>query len=121
MSRSDAITNSYDTDQQKRMQRLAWLLDESVRLPGGFRVGLDGLLGLVPGVGDISGAAISSYLIYQAHQMGAPRTLLARMAANVALETVIGSVPLIGDLFDFYFKANTRNMKLLQRFHERNG
>lgn len=121
MIKSDSTAQAYSADQEKRVQRLAWLLDESVRLPGGFRVGVDGLLGLVPGIGDLSGAAISAYLIYQAHQMGAPRTLLARMATNVALETTIGSIPLIGDIFDFYYKANSRNMRLLKRHLNKAG
>lgn len=101
---------------EKRMRRLAWLLDESIRLPGGFRIGVDGILGLIPGIGDMAGAIIGSYLIYQARQLGAPRTLLFRMLANTVLEAVIGSLPLAGDLFDFYFKANSRNLKLLQAY-----
>lgn len=111
--------NAEAINREKRMQRLAWLLDESIRLPGGFRIGADGILGLIPGIGDVTGAVIGSYIIYEARQMGAPRTLLFRMFGNTVLETLIGSIPLIGDLFDFYFKANSRNLKLLQYYYHR--
>ena len=104
--------------QQKQLRHLAWLLDESVPLPGGYRIGVDGILGLIPGIGDISTALLSSYIIYQARALGAPKSLLFRMAINVALETAIGSIPLFGDLFDFYFKANLRNLALLEEFHQ---
>ncbi|MEQ8659688.1 MAG: DUF4112 domain-containing protein [Gammaproteobacteria bacterium] len=97
------------------MRRLARLLDSSIPLPGGFRIGLDGLLGLVPGVGDLLGAALSLYIVAGAHRLGASRAVLARMLANVALETVVGAVPLVGDLFDFVWKANQRNLALLER------
>jgi hypothetical protein len=102
--------------QHKQLRRLAWLLDESIPLPGGYRIGVDGILGLIPGVGDISTALLSSYVIYQARALGAPKSLLFRMGINVVLETIIGMVPLLGDLFDFYFKANLRNMALLDEF-----
>ncbi len=103
----------------KSIERLAWFLDESVRLPGGFRIGMDGILGLIPGIGDLSGAAISGYILYLARQQGASKTLLMRMGWNVLLETVIGSIPLIGDLFDFYYKANLRNLALLRKFQQK--
>ncbi len=103
---------------QKQLRRLAWLLDESIPLPGGYRIGVDGILGLIPGIGDISTALLSSYILYQARALGAPKSLLFRMAINVLLETAIGSIPLFGDLFDFYFKANLRNLALLDQFHQ---
>lgn len=95
------------------------LLDDSIRLPGGYRVGLDGVIGLVPALGDAAGALISGYLILESARLGAPRTLLARMAGNVALELLVGTVPLVGDIFDFAFKANRRNYRLLERHLER--
>ncbi len=100
------------------MQRLAHLMDSSIRLPGGFRIGLDGIIGLVPGIGDAVGLLISSYLIGKAATLGASRPLLARMVGNVLLETGLGSIPLVGDLFDFAFKANNRNMRLLLNHQE---
>src|SRR5690349_1135193 len=89
-----------------RVRRLGWLLDSSIPLPGGFRIGIDGLVGLIPGVGDVAGAVMSSYLIYEARRMNAPHSLLLRMVGNVLAEAVVGSIPFAGDVFDFAFKAN---------------
>ena len=97
------------------LARLARLLDSSIRLPGGYRIGIDGLLGLAPGVGDALGAALSLYIIARAHQLGAPGRVLARMLLNVGADALIGTVPLLGDWFDFAFKANQRNLSLLRR------
>ncbi|MGH8503942.1 MAG: DUF4112 domain-containing protein [Gammaproteobacteria bacterium] len=100
---------------RSRLDRLAWLLDSSIPLPGtNFRVGLDGLIGLIPGVGDALGGVISSYIIAEAARMGVPKAILIRMAFNVILETIIGMIPVIGDLFDFAWKANNRNVGLLR-------
>lgn len=100
----------------QRLRTLAWLLDNSIPLPGGYRIGIDALIGLVPGVGDAIGAMISAYLINEARAMGAPRSVLLRMIGNVMIETVIGAIPFAGDLFDAAFKANTRNLALLARY-----
>jgi hypothetical protein len=108
------------TDGRTRMQRLrsmAWLLDNSIPLPGGFRIGLDAIIGLVPGVGDAIGALISVYILNEARMLGAPRSVLLRMSGNVLIETLIGSIPFAGDLFDAGFKANMRNIALLERYH----
>ena len=108
-----------DTDSKDRVQRLralAWLLDNSIPLPGGYRIGVDALIGLVPGIGDAVGALLSAYIVNEARAMGAPRSVLMRMMGNVMIETVIGSIPLAGDLFDAAFKANTRNLALLARY-----
>ncbi|PSJ47403.1 DUF4112 domain-containing protein [Zobellella endophytica] len=96
-----------------RLSRLAWLLDSSIRLPGGFRIGLDGLIGLVPGVGDLVAAGLSAYIIAEAARMKLPAGVLARMGLNVLLELLVGAIPLFGDLFDFAFKANQRNVRLM--------
>lgn len=103
------------SENYQRIQRLSYLLDECVRLPGGFRIGLDGLIGLIPGVGDIATMAISGYVINEARRYNLPWYITARMIFNVVIETVIGFIPLIGDAFDFYFKANTRNLALLKK------
>lgn len=98
-----------------RVRGLARLLDSSIPVPGTrWRVGLDPLLGLIPGVGDLAGAGISAWLILQAGRLGASRWVLLRMAGNVALEAVVGAIPLLGDLFDAAFKANQRNVRLLE-------
>lgn len=100
---------------RSRLERLAWLLDSSIPLPGtSFRVGLDGLIGLIPGIGDAVGGVVSSYIIAEAARMGVPKAILIRMAFNVILETVVGMIPIIGDLFDFAWKANNRNVTLLR-------
>jgi hypothetical protein len=97
-----------------RLKRLAWLLDSSIPLPGGYRIGLDGLIGLVPGLGDVVAALLSSYIVVEAARLRVPASVLLRMGLNVALELIIGAVPVAGDLFDFAFKANERNVRLLE-------
>lgn len=99
-------------------ERLARLLDSQFRVPGTrLRFGADGVLGLLPGVGDAAGLALSAMVIVQAVRLGARGSTVARMVLNVALDTVVGAVPLLGSVFDFAFKANNRNVALLQR-HE---
>ncbi len=106
----------------RRLERLAWLLDSAIRLPGGFRIGLDGIMGLVPGLGDVAAAGLSSYIILEAARMKLPGKVLARMGLNVLLELVVGIIPLFGDLFDFAFKANRRNMRLMTDYlRHKNG
>jgi hypothetical protein len=95
------------------LQGLAWLLDSSIRLPGGYRIGLDGILGLVPGVGDLVAALLSSYIVVEAARLRVPGSVLLRMVSNIGLELVIGVVPVLGDLFDLVFKANERNVRLI--------
>jgi hypothetical protein len=102
----------------KRLDRYAWILDSLLRLPGGIRIGLDGIIGLVPGLGDAVSALLSAYIVIEAYRLGASRSVLARMSANIFMETVIGSIPLLGDAFDIAFKANVRNASLLRRYLE---
>jgi hypothetical protein len=98
-----------------RLGRLAWLLDSAFLLPGTrFRFGLDALLGLIPGLGDALGVLVSSYIIREAAHAGAPTSVLMRMALNVAVEGVFGLVPVAGDIFDAAWKANQRNVALLE-------
>ncbi len=103
------------TSEQRRLERLAWVLDDAIPLPGGYRVGVDGFIGLIPGVGDAAGLAASTYVLWQAVRLGIPGVVIARMVANIALEMLVGVVPLLGDLFDFVFKANRRNVALMER------
>lgn len=100
----------------RELRRLAWLLDESVPLPGGYRIGLDGIVGLIPGVGDAAGLAASGYILLRAHQFGMPRIVMARMLGNTLLDFLVGTIPVLGDLFDFGFKANRRNIALMQQY-----
>lgn len=101
-----------------RLRGLSRLLDDAVRVPGtDYRVGLDPLLGLIPGGGDLIGGLISTYIVIEAARMGVPRTLLARMGRNILLELGVGAVPLLGDLFDVTWKANARNVALLEEHY----
>ncbi len=100
----------------RRLRRLAWLIDGAFVLPGTrFRFGLNSVIGLLPGGGDAVLGAISLYIIYEAAQLGVPARLLGRMAANVAVEVVAGSVPILGDVFDMALKANLRNIALIEQ------
>ena len=102
---------------RKKLERLAWFLDSSIKVPGfNARFGLDGLIGLIPGVGDVISALISSVVISEAARMGAPKILLLKMAFNVLIDTLLGAVPLVGDLFDFVWKSNQRNVRLLNQY-----
>ncbi len=102
------------TARMARLRTLAWLLDAQFSLPGTrFRFGLNGLIGLAPGVGDAAMGLISLFFVLEARRMGVPAPLLGRMLANIAVEVVGGSVPVLGDLFDMAFKANLRNVALL--------
>lgn len=101
----------------RRLEKLAYALDRQFSI-GGMRFGWDGLIGLVPGIGDTATLAMSGWLIYEAHRLGVPGSLKARMAANAGIDYGIGLVPLVGDLADFAFKANTRNLRLLKEHLE---
>src|SRR6202012_2077921 len=90
------------------VEGLARWMDYAFVLPGGFRFGLAGFIGLIPGIGDVMDALISLYIVNRALQLGIPRVGVARMVVNVALEGLLGAVPFIGDLFDVVFKANRR-------------
>ncbi|GFE64062.1 membrane protein [Litoreibacter roseus] len=97
------------------LEKLAMRMDALVRIPGtNLRLGLDTILGIVPGIGDTAALLPAGYIIGKAHQHGAPRSLLVRMAGNVGIDWAIGTIPLIGDIFDFGWKANLRNVALLK-------
>jgi hypothetical protein len=99
------------------VDRLAWWLDNAITVPGTrFRIGFDALIGLIPGVGDLIGTLLSSYIIAVAAAQGLPASALARMAINVGLEAIVGAVPILGDLFDAVWKANQRNIGLMAQF-----
>lgn len=109
-----------DPARMARLRRVGWLLDNSIPIPGTrFHLGIDQIIGLVPGIGDLIGGVLSLYIIVEAWRLGVPRGLLARMGWNVAIDTLVGEIPLLGDLFDIAFKANIRNLALLDGFAER--
>jgi hypothetical protein len=105
----------------EHLDQLAYWLDDRYRVPGtNFRVGLDGLVGLIPGVGDVATNAVTAYIVFRAWRLGVPPSVLMRMLANLGIDFVVGLVPLVGDLLDIGFKANRRNAHLLRRhFAER--
>ena len=106
----------------ERLDKLATLLDTALIIPGtSIRFGLDGLIGLIPGIGDAITTVLSMYLVYEAHRLGAPSHVLMRMIANVAVDGVLGAVPLVGDAFDVLWRANRRNMRLLRAWMEQEG
>src|SRR5919112_6767794 len=108
------------SDPLARARTLARLLDSAAKVPGTrIRFGADAVLGLIPGLGDVGGAALAGYLVILAQRLGVPRAVVLRMLANVAVDTLGGTVPLIGDLFDVAFKSNLRNVALLERALER--
>jgi len=105
-----------------RLRRLAWILDSSIRVPGTrFTFGLDPILGLFPVLGDLLGVIVSSYIVIEAARLGAPGSLLARMLLNIAIEGLIGALPVAGDVFDAVWKANQRNVEMLDAWFERSG
>ena len=98
----------------RRVDALAHLLDDSIPVPGtGMRFGLDAVIGLVPGIGDAAGALLSSWIVLEGARLGAGVTVVMRMLLNVAIEAVVGAIPVLGDLFDAGWKANVRNIRLL--------
>lgn len=104
------------TDGASHLKALARLMDSAVAIPGtNIRVGLDSVIGLIPGLGDLAGAAMSGYIVLAAARLGVPTPVLVRMVANVAVDGVVGSIPLLGDLFDVGFRANLRNTDLIER------
>lgn len=100
---------------ERRVERYARFLDAALRIPGTqIRFGADSLIGLVPGIGDAFALCLSGLLLLEAHRLGASGALLTRMALNLAVDAAVGSVPIVGDLFDVAFRANMRNLALLR-------
>jgi hypothetical protein len=103
----------------KGIDYIARWMDTRFRIPGtNFRFGLDGLLGLIPGVGDLSTFAVSGYLVLLMAKNGASGYVLARMIFNIVIDAALGTIPVIGDLFDFVHKANVKNIRLAQRYYQ---
>ena len=106
----------------RRIEQLEYWLDRRFRLPlFGSRVGFDGILGLVPGIGDTVSGALSAYLIWQAHQAGVSKRTKARMIGNAAFDYVLGLVPIVGSAADFFYRANTKNLRILKEHLARQG
>ena len=102
---------------RRRIEAMEALLERAVGLPGTrFQVGLDSIVGLVPVVGDVIAAAMGAWLIWEARNLGMSKFHLARMSGNVAFDTLLGFIPFAGDLFDFLFRSNTRNLRIVRRW-----
>ncbi|MDB5197970.1 MAG: hypothetical protein JWP88_2341 [Flaviaesturariibacter sp.] len=102
----------------KQVALLTKLMDKQFKIPGtNFRFGLDGLIGLIPGVGDVTTFAVSCYLLTLMAKNGASGYVMARMVLNVVIDALVGAIPFAGDLFDFAFKANSRNLRLMQEHY----
>jgi hypothetical protein len=109
----------YNKPALRQLEGLARLMDSRFRIPGtNFRFGLDGIIGLIPGVGDLSTFAVSGYMLWVMAQNGASGLVMARMILNVLIDGIVGAVPLVGDLFDMGFKANMRNLRLMQEHYQ---
>jgi hypothetical protein len=107
-----------DNPQLRHLQTLAKLMDSRFRIPGtDFRFGLDAIIGLIPGVGDLTTFGISGFMVFIMAKNGASGFVLARMILNVLIDTIVGSIPLLGDLFDFAYKSNTKNVRLMQEHY----
>ena len=109
------ITPSNDREQAiQRLRKLALLLDESFEIPGtNYKVGLDPLIGLLPVAGDTVMMAVSLFIVWRAWKLGVPKRNLARKVANICVDSFVGSVPIIGDIFDFIYKSNKKNVALI--------
>jgi hypothetical protein len=106
----------------ERLDKLSTLLDIAFLVPGtNIRFGVEAILRLVPGIGDLAASALSCWVLFEAHRLGVPPLLLIRMIANVVVEGMAGSIPIAGDLFDIGWRANRRNVRLLREYFEREG
>ncbi|MGB3532392.1 MAG: DUF4112 domain-containing protein [Microcoleaceae cyanobacterium] len=110
---------SSSTPAVRKLRKLSNVLDNAIAIPGtSYRIGLDPILGLIPGGGDLVGGVLSAYIVFKAFEFGVPRKTLVQMATNIALETVAGTIPVLGDVFDVAWKANVKNVELLESYFE---
>ena len=116
-SRDYSRLSDHQRETLASMERVERLMDRSVPLPGGIRLGLDSIVGLIPGIGDFATSIVSGSLFLKAMRLGLPKTILARMAFNILVDALVGSIPFFGDIFDVFFKANTRNMDLIRAYY----
>lgn len=117
LTRDESVSQSLS-----RLDTLARIMDSAFRIPGTEIVmGFDALIGLVPVIGDAVASAIGGYIIWEARRLGVSRLTIARMAANTTLDTVLGSIPILGDIFDVAYKSNRRNVALLKAHLEKHG
>jgi Domain of unknown function (DUF4112) len=124
MTRVGRVTRLPRTESERsrslgEVEMLAWLLDNSIPVPGtGRRFGIDALIGFVPVLGDMVSGGIGLFVVWRASRFGLPRIAVARMLANTVIDIAVGAIPILGDAFDLWFKANTRNLGLIRRHLE---
>ena len=107
-------------DVRRRLEQLERMLEDMATVPVlNRRVGLDAVVGLVPVVGDVAGAAFGAYLLWEARNLGMGKWAMTRMAGRIGLDTALGAIPLAGDLFDFAYRSNTRNLRTIKRHLDR--
>lgn len=105
-----------EADAKAEVRKIAEYLDSKFTLPFGWKIGWDGILGLIPGIGDVLTTAFSFYIIYKAALIGCPPSVILRMGLNVLIDNVLDAIPLIGNIFDFMWKSNIKNVQLMDRF-----
>ena len=111
-----ALSDHHSQAVLQRLSNISHVLDNAIAIPGlGYRVGLDPIIGLLPGGGDLIAGMVSIYIVAEAARLGVPAATLGRMGLNILTEVIIGTVPMIGDFFDVVWKANARNVRLLER------
>jgi hypothetical protein len=122
VEKRDGILADDPESRTRRVRVLAKLLDNAIPIPGtGWKIGLDPIVGLIPGIGDLIGAVLSGYIILEAARADVPAFTLTRMLLNVGVDTLLGAVPAVGDVFDAAWKSNTKNVALLERHLERDA
>jgi len=105
---------------RRRLEAMEKLLEQAFVVPGtNYRVGLDAVVGLIPVIGDLVTTAMGAWIVWEARNLGMSRFQLMRMAGNVGVDTVVGAIPLVGDLFDFAFRSNSRNLRIVRRWLDR--
>jgi Domain of unknown function (DUF4112) len=121
-SRMDRLPREEVDAALARIEMVARMMDSALAIPGtNFRLGFDAVVGLVPILGDLLSQAISTYIIWEARRLGVSNFTLARMVGNSLVDTVFGAVPIVGDAFDVVFRANMKNLRLLQQHLEKHG
>jgi hypothetical protein len=106
---------------RRRLEAMETVLEKAITVPGiNYKVGLDAILGLVPVLGDVITASMGAWLVWEGRNLGMSRFQLWRMAGNVGVDTAIGFIPFVGDAFDFVFRSNSRNLKIIKRFLDKN-
>ncbi len=115
MSATQPMTTT-EAEHRQQVRRLAELLDSEFKLPFGWRIGWDGILGLIPGFGDTATSMVSFYILYRAAMLGCPPSVILRMGLNVLIDNLLDVIPILGNIFDFIWKSNLKNVQLMEEY-----